>query len=228
MNKYNVEEVAKIMGVSTGTVHGWIRCGRYGYKLKATRDRYDYKKSQYIIAEEDLITFKNNNKDLDKYKKRNFDKKSSLCWRCKKSTPKLGEPSCSWCEHREPVSGWTAEKHIRPTNGKCKESYFVFSCPGFEPDDYDHKQISANSKSDGVVNLAEALLDSTAQVYMIHLKNFNANTCTYTANELTQYERNLNKGLIPKILPGNLTISSYITHMRELYLSKFAIQYLTK
>lgn len=227
MANYNVEEVAKILGVSIGTVHGWIRGGRYGYKLKATKERYDCKKSRYIISEEDLIMFKNNNKDLGK-KKRNFDKKSSLCWQCKKSTPKFGEPSCSWCEHREPVSGWDAEKHIRPTNGKCKESYFVFSCPGFEPDDYDHKQISSKSKSDGVVNLAEALLDSTAQVYIIHLKNFNANPCTYTASELTQFERTLNKGIIPKILPGNLTISSYITHMRELYLSKFAIEYLSK
>lgn len=227
MCKYNVEEVAKMMNVSVGTVHGWIRCGRYGYKLKATRDRYDYKKSQYIIAEEDLIVFKNNNKDLDK-KKRDFDKKSSLCWNCRKSTPRIGETSCSWCEHKEPVFGWDAEKHIRPANGKCKESYFVFSCPGFEPDDYDHKQISKKSKSAGIVNLAEALLDSTAQVYMVHLKNFDKNPCTYTANELTQYERNLNKGLIPKILPGNLTISSYITHMRELYLSKFAIEYLSK
>lgn len=227
MNKYNVEEVAKIMGVSTGTVHGWIRCGRYGYKLKATRDRYDYKKSQYIIAEEDLIVFKNNNKDLGK-KKRDFDKKSSLCWQCRKSTPRIGETSCSWCEHKEPVPGWDAEKHIRPTNGKCKESYFVFSCPGFEPEDYNNKQISKKSKSSDIVNLAEALLDSTAQVYIVHLKNFDKNPCMYTANELTQYERNLNKGLIPKILPGNLTISSYITHMRELYLSKFAIEYLSK
>lgn len=228
MNKYNVEEVAKILGVSAGTVCCWIRGGRYGCKLKATKEHHDNTKSRYIISEEDLITFKNNNKDLDKYKKINFDKKSSLCWRCKKSAPRIGESSCSWCEHREPVSGWDAEKHIRPTNGKCKESYFVFSCPGFEPDDYGHKQISAQSKSDGVVNLAEALLDSTAQVYIIHLKNFDKNPCTYTANELTQYERNLNKGLIPKILPGNLTILSYITHMRELYLSKFAIEYLSK
>lgn len=55
--------------------------------------------------------------------------KSSLCWKCAKST----NSGCSWSMAFVPVEGWTAVRDIIHHNYR-SESYMVVECPEFERD----------------------------------------------------------------------------------------------
>lgn len=56
--------------------------------------------------------------------------RSSLCWRCRKST----NSGCSWSASLTPVKGWKAEEDLLSTNMKDKVSYMVIECPEFLDD----------------------------------------------------------------------------------------------
>ena len=149
----------------------------------------------------------------------------SLCWDCKHSCPSFGEKGCCWCEHSEPVPGWDAIRHHRPQNGKKHEySYFVKSCPGFVQSTNEDKLISEKAGLDATISLSEAMFDSCAKSYISYLNAFNQNPCAYTREELINFERTLKTGILKNMLPGKLTIEAYITHMRELYLSKICAE----
>ena len=61
------------------------------------------------------------------------NKPQTLCWDCRKA---IG--MCSWSDHWEhrPVDGWTAVRNdMKSNSGEDTESWIVFSCPEFEPDE---------------------------------------------------------------------------------------------
>lgn len=145
----------------------------------------------------------------------------TLCWSCKKACPKAGERGCSWVESCEPVAGWDAERHYRAQNGKKHAiSYLVKVCPGFESEHKTDQQVSDKAEMDGCVRLAEGLFDSMAKSYIGFLDSYAKNPCQFTKSELLTFEKSLSRGVVPKILPGKLSVQGYIKHMRELYLPK--------
>ena len=53
----------------------------------------------------------------------------TLCWDCQNYGG-----GCSWSKRFQPVAGWVAEQHYKPSLAGDGISYKVLSCPEFKPD----------------------------------------------------------------------------------------------
>lgn len=107
------------------------KCGKCG---RPARQKWDG--SYYSLCDRCYKRQKNYEARIEKGHK-DFEKKETLCWRCKNAVPdKKKGTGCSWSKSFEPVEGWDAkEVQIKLYEGKSCTSYIVKKCPMFKEDE---------------------------------------------------------------------------------------------